>query len=199
MLQRLTHLTLASASPRRQQLLLQLQPALQLMIQPAEIDESLIEGEAASIRVLRLAQAKAEASWQRLTPDQQAWPLLAADTEVVLDGQALSKPANPEEATSFLTRLAGREHQVQTSVVLKTAQQTSHCLVTTQVKMRALDPAEIEAYIATQEYQDKAGGYAIQGQAAAFIEQIQGSYTNVVGLPLEAVYQLLTHHGYTVI
>lgn len=199
MLQRLTHLTLASASPRRQQLLLQLQPALQLMIQPAEIDESLIEGEAASVRVLRLAQAKAEASWQRLTPAQQAWPLLAADTEVVLDGQALSKPANPEEATSFLTRLAGREHQVQTCVVLKTAQQTSHCLVTTQVKMRALDPAEIEAYIATQEYQDKAGGYAIQGQAAAFIEQIQGSYTNVVGLPLEAVYQLLTHHGYTVI
>ena len=140
----------------------------------------------------RLSIAKAEAVWQQRSEQQlPALPVLGSDTSVVIDQHILGKPANRDEARQMLQLLSGREHQVLSSVSVIYQQQQLSALSTTQVSFRAISPAELERYIASDEPYDKAGGYAIQGFAAVFIQQIQGSYSGVMGLPLQETYQLL--------
>lgn len=192
-------LVLASASPRRRELLLQLMPALKLHIYPADIDESLVVAEAGSDRVLRLAQAKAVAVLANLPNELKSFPVLAADTEVVLDGQPLGKPESTAHAVTLLEQLSGRSHQVSTAVQLVQGDLAQQVVITTQVSFKTLSNNEILAYVASGEPMDKAGGYGIQGLGAAFVTSIKGSYSNVVGLPLEQVYLQLRQLGYTVI
>jgi septum formation protein len=192
-------LVLASASPRRRELLLQLMPTLKLHILPADIDERLIVAEAGTDRVLRLAQAKAAAVVANLPIEFQNYPVLAADTEVVLAGLPLGKPESACHAVALLEQLSGQSHQVTTAVQLIKGKLALQALVTTEVGFKHLTKAEIVAYVATGEPMDKAGGYGIQGLGAAFVTGIKGSYSNVVGLPLEMVYLQLNKLGYTVI
>ena len=192
-------LVLASASPRRRELLLQLMPALQLHILPANIDESLIATEVGTDRVVRLAQAKAAAVAANLPKKFKNYPVLAADTEVVLEGLPLGKPESASHARALLEQLSGRSHQVSTAVQLIQGDLALQTLVTTEVSFKLLTKTEIVAYVATGEPMDKAGGYGIQGLGAAFVTGIKGSYSNVVGLPLEAVYLQLKQLNYTVI
>jgi nucleoside triphosphate pyrophosphatase len=142
--------------------------------------------------VLRLAQAKAAA---------QAHPgelVLAADTDVVIDGELLGKPQNPQDACRMLGRIAGREHTVLTAVALEEPGRDRRAagVATSRVLMAALSPAEIERYVATGEPLDKAGSYAVQGIGALFVEEVYGNYTNVVGLPLPLTYRLFRELGY---
>lgn len=194
-----TGLVLASASPRRRELLLQLMPALQLHILPADIDESLIATEVGADRVLRLARAKAAAVLASLPKHLSSYPVLAADTEVVLDGCPLGKPESNTHAVELLKKLSGRTHQVTTAVQLIQGEVAQQAVVTTDVSFRLLSNDEILAYVATGEPSDKAGGYGIQGLGAAFVTGINGSYSNVVGLPLEQIYLQLRQLKYTVI
>lgn len=194
-----TGLVLASASPRRRELLLQLMPALQLHILPADIDESLIATEVGADRVLRLARAKAAAVLASLPKHLSSYPVLAADTEVVLDGCPLGKPESNAHAVELLKKLSGRTHQVTTAVQLIQGEVAQQAVVTTDVSFRLLSNDEILAYVATGEPSDKAGGYGIQGLGAAFVTGINGSYSNVVGLPLEQIYLQLRQLKYTVI
>ncbi|WP_114418791.1 Maf family protein [Marinospirillum perlucidum] len=194
----LQHLVLASASPRRKELLYQLQPGLQLTIQPAAIDESLVGQEAGEDLVRRLAIAKAHRIASSLDSSLAGYPVLAADTEVVLDGRPLGKPGSREAAVELLSRLSGRFHEVKTGMALVKGSTWLDAVVTTRVFFRELSRDEIQAYVATGEPDDKAGGYGIQGRGAALVEKIEGSYSNVVGLPLETLTQLLAQLGYRV-
>lgn len=194
--QPLSRLLLASASPRRRELLHQLLPGVELEVCPAAIDEAQLGKEAGDELVLRLAVAKAHRIASELRPEQAHYPLLAADTEVVLEGRPLGKPENPEAAVALLQSLSGRSHEVKTAMALVQGATWLTAVVTTQVVFRDLDDEEIRAYVATGEPDDKAGGYAIQGRGAALVERIEGSYTNVVGLPLEKLSQLLKELGY---
>ncbi|SFB88084.1 septum formation protein [Marinospirillum celere] len=194
----LSKMLLASASPRRRELLHQLLPSLQLEVRPADIDESQVGKEAGEELVLRLAIAKAHRVASELPATLAQYPLLAADTEVVLDGRPLGKPEDAEGAVNLLQRLSGRAHEVKTALALVQGATWLTAVVTTQVVFRHLDDEEIRAYVATGESGDKAGGYAIQGRGAALVERIEGSYTNVVGLPLEKLSQLLRELGYKV-
>lgn len=191
-------LVLASASPRRRDLLLQLQPSLHLQIRPASLDEQLLQGEAGEEAVQRLALAKAHRVISELPAELQAWPVLAADTEVLLEGQPLGKPESPEAAVERLKRLSGSTHEVKTALVLVQETNWQQAVVTTQVSFRRLSLDEIYAYVATGEPFDKAGGYAIQGRGASLVERIAGSYSNVVGLPLEKLTTLFYGLGYQV-
>lgn len=190
-------LVLASASPRRLALLRQV--GLDPIVRPADVDESLWPGESPADYVVRLARAKA------LAPDRAPDELvLAADTTVVCDGRALGKPRDAEEAAGMLARLAGGCHEVLTAVALVGPAGPSvppdsvqlEQLVRTRVQMVALTPGRIAAYVATGEPMGKAGGFAIQGRAAAFVARIEGSYTGVVGLPLPEVLGLLARIGF---
>ncbi len=178
-------LILASASPRRRQLLAQL--GIKAHVQPAVIDERWLPPESPECYVLRLAQAKARQVAQ-LTAER---PVLAADTAVVIDHQILGKPANAQEAAAMLQRLAGRWHQVLTGVVVIGSDVSQQTCVSTRVLLCPITPAEAAAYWASGEPSDKAGGYAIQGLGAVFVERIEGSYSNVVGLPLFETARLL--------
>ncbi|GLR65172.1 Maf family protein [Marinospirillum insulare] len=192
-------LVLASASPRRRELLLQLMPGIKLHILPADLDESLITSETGTARVLRLAEAKAAAVKTSLPKEFANYPILAADTEVVLKGVPLGKPESFDHAVALLEQLSGCSHQVITAVHLQEDKQAQQAVITTEVSFKSLTKDEIVAYVATGEPMDKAGGYGIQGLGAAFVTSIQGSYSNVVGLPLETVYLQLRQLGYTVI
>jgi len=175
-------LVLASASPRRRELLGR--AGIRFDVLAADVDESIHDGEAPRAYAARVAGAKAAAG-RRARPD--AW-VLAADTIVVLAvvGEAiLGKPEGPADAARMLARLAGRRHVVMTATCLvDPAGAETRRLVETEVDFRPLGAAEIDSYVAGGEWQGKAGAYAAQGQAAAFITAIRGSYTNVVGLPL---------------
>lgn len=186
-------LMLASASPRRRELLAQLGLACQM--QPAEINEDSRPGEAPHDLVRRLARTKAEAVRAALAATPRAL-ILAADTLVQLDDEILGKPADASEGARMLARLAGRWHQVITAVALL-GRRTQVQVVTTQVRFRTITPEEAGAYWATGEPWDKAGGYGIQGRGALFVERIEGSYSNVVGLPLFETGQLLATEGVT--
>ncbi|HEY6458222.1 MAG TPA: Maf family protein [Steroidobacteraceae bacterium] len=178
-------LRLASASPRRRELLAQI--GVVHAVEVADVDESARHGEAITSYVERVARAKAQAVWQRL-PDL---PVLGADTTVVLDGISLGKPRDRAHGLAMLAALAGREHQVLTSVALVSAAGT-HCVTSAStVRMRASTPAERARYWESGEPRDKAGGYAIQGRGAIFIESLRGSYSGVMGLPLFETAQLL--------
>ncbi|MEM8993793.1 MAG: Maf family protein [Acidobacteriota bacterium] len=178
-------LILASGSPRRRELLAGL--GLHPEVRPVDIDESPRPGEDASTYVARLAEEKAR---ERAEPGEL---ILAADTVVALDGELLGKPTDPDEARSMLRRLSGRAHDVLTGVALydPAADRVEVEVVSTAVHFNPLGDREIDWYVNGGEPMDKAGAYGIQGQAAVFIERLEGNYSNVVGLPLPTVYRLL--------
>ena len=187
-------LCLASASPRRSALLEQI--GIPHRVVPAAIDESPRAAEAASEYVLRLARGKAAA----VAGDAQragGLPVLGADTSVIIDGRILGKPATLAEAREMLQLLGGRTHEVLSAVALHAGGALQSTLSRTLVRMRRLPRAEIDAYWASGEPRDKAGGYAIQGLAAVFIEHIEGSYSGVMGLPLFETAALLRAAGVT--
>jgi septum formation protein len=179
---------LASASPRRSELLRQV--GIDHEIRPVDVDESVCPGEAPSAYVLRLAEAKAAALWQRLDAAERR-PVLAADTTVALEGEIFGKPADLAEARVMLGRLSGRTHEVHTAVAVLHDGGAAARVSSSSVSLRALTPAEIDWYWRTGEPADKAGGYAVQGRAAAFIRHIAGSYSGIMGLPLYETWELL--------
>lgn len=181
----LKKIVLASASPRRRELLSTL--GLKFSVEVPQIDESARPGEAARPFVERLAAEKAKA----IAADP-ATTLIAADTIVVLDGTILGKPSNEAHALQMLTRLSGRSHEVITGVCVRKGKHLSVFSVVTEVVFRTLEEEEIRAYIASGCPMDKAGAYAIQGGAAHMVRGIQGSYTNVVGLPLCELHETLS-------
>ncbi len=213
-------IVLASASPRRQELLRS--AGIPFTVEPADIDETRLEGEAPRDYAERLAREKAVAVWRNRTQD----PVLGADTIVVVDEMIFGKPANSADAIRMLRLLSGRVHQVitgvcvaraadsgQWSVSCETRTLDAHSLQgryqitraenrelrtaseTALVTMSALSDEEIRAYVATGEPMDKAGAYAIQGMASRWIPRIEGDYSNVVGLPVALVYRMLRESG----
>lgn len=183
-------LILASASPRRAQLLQQL--GVQFGIAPADIDETPADAEPAGQYVCRMAEEKALACQRRLDcAVRQQTHVLGADTSVVCDGMILGKPDDALAAVGFLRRLSGRSHQVLTAVCLVTAGSRQTLLQTSTVTFMPLTDLQISRYVASGEPMGKAGGYAIQGRAAAFITDLQGSYSSVMGLPLAETAGLL--------
>ena len=182
-------LILASASPRRTDLLREAGYVFE--IEPADVDESELAGEPPAAYVVRVAAMKARVVAAR-HPDAI---VLAADTTVVLDGAMLAKPADDADAARMLGLLSGRTHDVLTGVVLVRTGRESSALVGTRVRFRPLTAAEIEWYVASGEPHDKAGAYGVQGLAARFVESVDGSYSNVVGLPVGAVRALLAAEG----
>ncbi|MCP5072912.1 MAG: septum formation inhibitor Maf [Rhodobacteraceae bacterium] len=185
-------LVLGSASPRRRELLAQI-GVVPDEVRPADIDETPKKTELPRVYAARLAVEKASA----VTADTGAL-VLCADTVVALGRRILEKPADADEARKFLTLLSGRRHRVITGVALRLDTRRWLREVVTSVQFKRLSDAEIDAYIASQEWQGKAGGYAIQGRGAAFIPSINGSYSNVVGLPLAETAALLSGAGYPV-
>jgi len=180
-------LVLGSASPRRRELLTL--AGVPVVVRTAEVDEAARAGESGDAYLERVALAKLAAVRAVLHDAGQVDGLLVADTIVLApEGDILGKPADDQQAREMLRRLAGRTHEVRTRFVLAEARSAGAPLhaetVATRVTMRALGDAEVEVYAASGEGRDKAGGYAVQGRAAAFVSRIEGSYTNVVGLPL---------------
>jgi septum formation protein len=181
-----TAFVLASASPRRRELLARV--GLRPEVQPSDVDESVRAGEAPDAYAVRVARDKARAG--------PGGAVLAAHTVVALEGVALGKAPSPEAAREMLARLSGRRHQVHTGVVLLGRRGEERArVVTTEVRFRSLSPEEIAAYVASGEPMDKAGAYGIQGRGGALVAEIHGSYTNVVGLPLEETLELLDAEG----
>lgn len=188
----MAELFLASASPRRRELLAQI--AVPCVTQIASIDETPLPAEPAAVYVERLALEKARAGLRALGERADA-VVLGADTAVVLDGRILGKPADFAESREMLLSLSGRSHQVMTAVALVGAGRESSRVVTSEVGFRTLGEAEIEAYWASGEPCDKAGSYGIQGLAAVFVNRVQGSYSAVVGLPLCETAEMLGQFG----
>ncbi len=179
-------LVLASASPRRAEILTSL--GIPFTVAPTDVPEDLLPGETAESAARRLATAKAERAAAH-APD--AW-VLAADTLVFLDGATLEKPRDDAEAAAMLRRLAGREHGVVTAVHLRRGANPGRGVAEiSRVRFAPMSDAEIAWYVATGEPRDKAGAYGVQGLGARFIAEIRGSFTNVMGLPARAVYELL--------
>jgi septum formation protein len=183
---------LASASPRRRELLEQLGVRYRQIL--VDVPEVPAPDEAPEMYVLRVALEKARAGRATLALDD-ATPVLGADTEVVIDGEVLGKPAGREEALAMLGRLSGRWHQVISAVALVGPEEEQSRLSVTAVRFREVGPEEAEAYWQTGEPRDKAGSYAIQGCGAIFIERIEGSYSGVMGLPLFETAELLERVG----
>ena len=197
---------LASKSPRRHELLRQLGiDFTELLLREAagrepDIMEVPREAEAPTDYVKRVARTKASVAWHRMTRRGLAIkPVLAADTEVVLDGTIFGKPRDAADAIAMLTRLSARTHEVITAVALRWEAQIALGVSTSRVTFRAIPKDEIERYIATGEPFDKAGAYAVQGKAAAFVQHLEGSYSGVVGLPLFETAEILTKIGYQVL
>ena len=199
-------LILASSSPRRRELLEKI--GFSLRVVPAEISEVALEGESPENYVKRLARAKAVAAVERVRqtlypehqttlPQENARWVLGADTAVVIDGTILGKPKDNDEAMEMLRMLEGRIHYVITGFCLYDIHKSKEGLqaVTTQVKMKPMTIPEIERYVSIGEGLDKAGAYAIQGVGAYLVEYINGSYTNVVGLPLSQVVEMMQEMG----
>ena len=178
----LPDLVLASASPRRRELLEQL--GLTLQVTPANVDETPLPGERPNEYVRRVAAAKCDAVAATRALDL---PILAADTIVIVDDQILGQPKDEADARRMLGLLAGRRHDVTTAYRINYGGRTLDRAVTTTVSFRSLQPAEVDAYVASAEWRGKAGGYAVQGRAGAFATELRGSHTNVIGLPLAEV------------
>ena len=193
-------LVLASGSPRRLALLNQagIEPDSLL---PADIDELPMKGELPRALATRLARAKAEAALQavRLDEELRGSFIVAADTVVAVGRRIMPKAEMLDEAAACLRLLYGRNHRVYSAVCLVTPKESfRHRLVETRVRFKRLSKEELEAYLASGEWRGKAGGYAVQGLAGAFIVKIVGSYTNVVGFPLQETVALLSGEGYPV-
>lgn len=185
-------LRLASASPRRRQLLDLI--GVTHLVTPADIDETPRHDEPADHYVLRLAREKADAVWAR----EADLPVLAADTTVVVDAEILGKPESEDDARYMLGRLSGREHVVHTGVALRAPSGARLALSSTRVRFAPLSEDQIHAYWASGEPRGKAGAYAIQGLGAVFVADISGSYTGVMGLPLFETAALLREAGVAV-
>jgi len=179
-------LTLASRSPRRRELLEQL--GIRLEVRPADADETPLAGEPADDYVRRVAREKARAV--------AGETVLGADTAVVLDGAILGKPADGDDARRMLRALSGRPHQVVTGVCARRDGREEVLAATTAVRFARLTEAQIAWYVATSEPLDKAGAYAVQGAGGAFVEELRGSVSNVVGLPLAEALALLDRLGF---
>ncbi|MDG1462370.1 MAG: Maf family protein [Gammaproteobacteria bacterium] len=186
---------LASRSPRRCELLEQLGISFEQV--PADIDETINVGEDVEAYVLRMAIEKAQVAAAKL--DQSNVTVLGADTSVVIDGQVLGKPKNQADAAAMLRQLSNSTHCVMSSVAIVGGGKEFVELSKTNVKFRQITDAEIRAYWRTKEPLDKAGGYAIQGCGAMFVESIHGSYSGVMGLPLFETSRLLKNFGYSLL
>lgn len=178
---------LASASPRRAELLNQIDISFRQCA--VDLDESVLGGESPRDYVQRLALAKAAAGWRQSR--ECGLPVLGSDTTVVIGGDILGKPESREQGLAMLQSLSGNTHSVMTAVALQHGERCCSALSVTEVSFRPLSMAEIENYWHSGEPQGKAGGYAIQGRGAVFVEGIKGSYSGVVGLPLAETWQLL--------
>jgi septum formation protein len=188
-------LILASASPRRRELLRQ--AGFSFLVYPAHINEEPRPGEDPEAYVTRLAREKAEAVFAELSASGEAakqLTVLGADTTVTLDGAILGKPESKQDAARILRLLSGRVHSVITGIAVVTASSTAALSEATTVEFLTMTEEEIAAYIDTGEPMDKAGAYAIQGRAARWIPRIEGCYFNVVGLPIARVAALLRPH-----
>ena len=197
---------LASKSPRRQELLRQLCvdfTELRLREAPGrrrDVVERPRKGELAADYVRRIARAKAAVGWCRMRQrGLPARPVLGADTEVVLDGAIFGKPVDATDAVRMLSLLAGRTHEVLTAIALRRERQILVAVSASKVTLRELRGEEIERYVASGEPFDKAGAYAVQGRAAAFIRWIEGSYSGVMGLPLHETAEALARIGFPVL
>ena len=186
-------LRLASASPRRRQLLELI--GVPHVVSPADIDETVRPGERADHYVMRLACEKAQAIWRK----QNDLPVLGSDTTVVIGQHILGKPESEADAVSMLTRLSGRTHLVHTGIALRMPDGREFMgISSTQVQFAHLSEAQMRAYWASGEPQGKAGAYAIQGLGAVFVSSISGSYTGVMGLPLYETAEMLRAAGIAV-
>ena len=198
---------LASKSPRRRDLLRQIGVNFDVLTfragergEDADVDETPLPGEAVERYVERLALAKAQAGmrrvlWRKLLPH----PVLAADTTLEVDGEIVGKPHDAAEAHAILERLSGRRHRVLTAVAMSDGERTRSRLSVSEVAFRSLGEHDIRRYIATGEPFDKAGAYGIQGHGAIFIEEIRGSYSGIMGLPLFETAALLEIFGHPVL
>lgn len=177
-------LLLASGSPRRREILENL--GVPIVVRAPQADESTRAGESADAYLVRVVEAKLEAALAALRPEDAAIAVLVADTSVVLDGEVLGKPEDDAHARAMIGRLAGRAHEVWTRFALARRADPGQVraeTVRTRVTFRPLSAARVEAYVATGEGRDKAGAYAVQGRGSAVVARIEGSYSNVVGLP----------------
>jgi septum formation protein len=194
------HLILASASPRRAELLRAAGYVFDVVA--VDIDERVRTGEGAEEYVRRLATEKSAravtSGFSRTSGPPEGGPyVLAADTVVVVDGAILGKPADDMDARRMLEQLSGRDHEVLTGISLRSEAVELSAVESTIVSFSRLSPEDLDWYVASGEGRDKAGGYAIQGLASRFIPRIDGSYSNVVGLPVHRVAQLITEMGYS--
>lgn len=194
---------LASQSPRRRELLKQIGVNFEMLLlrsdprRNVDVDEMPHVDEQPEDYVRRVSRAKAEAGFAVLRfRNLPSFPVLAADTTVTMDGKIFGKPDNDEHAAAMLSQLSGREHQVHSAVAIALGEHVEIAVSTSTVRFIALSDERIRRYLLTHEYRDKAGGYAIQGYAAAFVEHISGSYSGVMGLPLFETVQLLQHFDY---
>lgn len=196
---------LASASPRRRELLKQIGVRFEVLLLRThplrqDVDETPLPGENPRDYVMRLARAKAEMGNKAFRARHlPAHPVLAADTTVTLDGEIIGKPADRHQAEATLARLAGRRHEVLTAVAMAFEGEVEVRLSASMVEFAPLDANRIRRYVASGESHDKAGAYAIQGRAAAFVARLEGSYSGVMGLPLFETMQLLEKFGLEVI
>ena len=191
-------LILASASPRRLELLTSI--GIQVVVSPADVDETPLPGESPEDYVVRLALAKAKAGAAGATKEYARLPVLGADTVVVLGDQLLGKPRGKADGIAMLLRLSDRSHEVLTAVAVRRLMPGGELfeaqeLSMTRVTFRTITQEEAEKYWDTQEPRDKAGAYGIQGIGGIFAERIEGSFTGVMGLPIAATEMLLRHVG----
>ena len=197
---------LASRSPRRRELLKQIGVPFELLLlrenlrRGVDVDETPMPNESPGMYALRIAGAKAKAAAhqiaQRGLPQK---PALAADTSIIFDDGIIGKPENPEHAARMLRAFSGREHQVLTAVAVVLREQLETQISVSSVWFRELSDAEIRRYVASSEPLDKAGAYAIQGKAGAFVTRIAGSYSGIMGLPLAETIDLLQRFDVTVL
>ncbi|MFZ3019771.1 MAG: Maf family protein [Gallionella sp.] len=194
---------LASQSPRRRELLKQIGIHFEMLLlrsssgRSSDVDETPYPDEQPEVYVRRVCQTKAEAGYAALRMrNLPVFPVLTADTTVALGGKIFGKPDNAEHAGEMLRQLSGQEHQVLSAVAVAMGEHVEQIMSVSTVRFAPLTEARINAYLRTHEYADKAGGYAIQGHAGAFIEHISGSYSGVMGLPLFETVELLRRFDY---
>lgn len=194
---------LASRSPRRRELLVQIGVRFDLLLfrsgarEDAEVNEDWRPGETAETYVQRVARAKAIFGADLLARRPLVvHPVLAADTTIDLDGEIIAKPSDEADAERILTRLSGRDHRVLTAIAMARGERVEHRVSISEVRFRALSADEIRRYVRSGEPMDKAGAYGIQGHAATFVEEIRGSHSGIVGLPLCETALLLREFGY---
>lgn len=188
--ERFHELVLASASPRRKQLLAQI--GLECEVTPSSVDETPHDGEPPAAYVRRLAREKAIA----VARDRSDRFVIGADTAVVVDGVIMGKPADRHDAERMLRLLSARGHEVMSAVAVAHGGTCDDRLTVTKVSMGAIDARQLSHYLRSEEWQDKAGAYAIQGRAAAFVTAVAGTYSGVVGLPLHETMTLLIEAGF---